>query len=52
MYIYVFYRPTTTRAPGEMQKTVIYMYMPTMPGQDGFIRGGIDHDQREGAVML
>jgi alpha-amylase len=43
---------TTTRAPGEgdWQRTVVYLNFQTQPGQDLFVRGGIDHDQRPGCT--
>ena len=44
---------TTTREPGEgdWRRTVIYLYGETQVGQDLFLRGGIDHDQRPGHIF-
>ena len=42
--------PTTPRpSPGEgYQRTVVFVEKQTNPGQDLFIRGGINHDRRQG----
>ena len=43
--------PTTTTArPPSGNRTVIFIQKQTNPGQDMFIRGGIDHTQRPGCV--
>jgi alpha-amylase len=40
---------STTRDPsGDWQRTVVYIFGETQPGEDVFFRGGINHDQRPG----
>jgi len=42
--------PTTTLDPSNpnLQRTVVYFKLVTSSGQDVFVLGGIDHDQRAG----
>lgn len=44
--------PTTTRDPTDpmLQRTVVFFFVETVPGQDVFIRGGISHFQRPGCT--
>jgi len=39
-----------TPPPEGYQRTVVQVMAQTMPGQDLFVRGGIDHDQRPGCT--
>ncbi len=39
-------KTTTTTGPGDYQRTVIFMYAETQPGNDLFYNGGINHQHR------
>lgn len=38
-------RTTTPPGEGDWKQTVIYMQIDTSPGQDGFLRGGLNENQ-------
>ena len=47
--------PPTKRPDGcneDMKRTVVFIKLQTSPGEDMFVRGGINHNQRPGDLFL